>query len=188
VDRLVNGSRGVIKRFVPLEEFAGKLKTEEDRNVVKSLGGQVPEVLFSNGRTHICIPETFEKTVYMTGVCKRAQIPLKLAWALTIHKSQGESLDKVCVDLSGCFAPGQAYVALSRARTREGLSVVGFSDAVVKADKLAIGFHDALTAGTLKDFIAGVPMWWAPILECDKPEWGALFNKAPAFRLWSGVA
>lgn len=187
VDRLVNGSRGVIKRFVPLEEVASRLKTAEDRDIVKALGGQIPEVLFSNGRTHVCIPETFEKTVYMTGVCKRAQVPLKLAWALTIHKSQGESLDRVCVDLSGCFAPGQAYVALSRARTREGLSVMGFADSVVRADKLAIGFHDALTAGTLKDFIATVPMWWAPILESDKPEWCALFNKAPAFRRWSGV-
>jgi ATP-dependent DNA helicase PIF1 len=187
VDRLVNGSRGVVKRFVPLEEFASRLKAE-DREIVKTLGGQVPEVLFANGRTHICVPEAFEKTVYMTGVCKRAQIPLKLAWALTIHKSQGETLDLVCVDLSGCFAPGQAYVALSRARTREGLSVVGFRDSVVKADPMAIGFHDALTAGALKDFVDKAPMWWAPILQCEKPEWVALFNKAPAFRRWCGVA
>ena len=187
VDRLVNGSRGVVKRFVPLDELSTRLKPE-DRELVKTLGGQAPEVLFSNGRTHVCIPEAFEKTVYMTGVCKRAQVPLKLAWALTIHKSQGETLDLVCVDLSGCFAPGQAYVALSRARTREGLSVVGFADSVVKADALAIGFHDALTAGTLKDFVAEVPMWWAPILQCKKPEWVELFNKAPAFRRWSGVA
>ena len=48
--------------------------------------------------------------------------------------------------------------------------------------------HDALTAGTLKDFVAEVPMWWAPILQCKKPEWVELFNKAPAFRRWSGVA
>jgi len=184
VDRLVNGSRGVVKRFVPIEEVISRVKLEE-RDTAKALGGMVPEVLFANGRTRICYPETFEKTVYMTGVCKRAQVPLKLAWALTIHKSQGESLDRVIVDLSGCFAPGQAYVALSRARTREGLCVVGFADSVVKADSIAIGFHDALTAGTLADFIASVPMWWAPVLGSDK--WGALFNKASAFRRWSGV-
>ena len=80
VDRLVNGSRGVVKRFVPLEEIVVRLNAE-DANAIKALGGQVPEVLFANGRTHVCVPETFEKTVYMTGVCKRAQIPLKLAWA-----------------------------------------------------------------------------------------------------------
>lgn len=62
------------------------------------------------------------------------QIPLRLAWAITIHKSQGMSLDAAVMDLSRSFTFGQGYVALSRVRTLAGLHLLGWNDQALMID------------------------------------------------------
>ena len=74
----------------------------------------------------------------------RNQVPLILAWALSIHKAQGQTLDRVKVDLGRIFEKGQAYVALSRATCQEGLQVTRFDPRKVMAHDRVRSFYDSL--------------------------------------------
>ena len=77
------------------------------------------------------------------------QLPLRHAWAITAHKAQGMSFDKVHVDLSAAFERGQAYVALSRARTIKYLRVTGYNKDAIKACEIAAAFHRSADAGAV---------------------------------------
>ncbi len=65
------------------------------------------------------------------------QLPLRLAWAITVHKSQGMTLEAAEVDLSKSFEKGQGYVALSRLKSLKGLKLVGFNSTALEVDSLA---------------------------------------------------
>lgn len=72
------------------------------------------------------------------------QIPLRLAWAITVHKSQGLSLDRAEIDLSKAFAAGMGYVALSRVRNLAGLILRGFNELALRVDEEVLKFDQEL--------------------------------------------
>jgi len=113
--RWVNGTIGVVR-----ELLADKVKVVVQNgpysNTVEVTGHQWESYRYD----HDMMSGKISPSIIGTYV----QIPLMLAWAVTIHKSQGKTLDKVKVDLSsGAFASGQVYVALSRCKTIEGISL-----------------------------------------------------------------
>lgn len=71
----------------------------------------------------------------------RTQIPLKLAWALTIHKSQGSTLDRAEINVEDAFACGQVYVALSRVRDLKSLKILSFAPHKIQANKKCLDFY-----------------------------------------------
>jgi ATP-dependent DNA helicase PIF1 len=96
-------------------------------------------------RRILCLPEDW-KVELPTGEkqAARRQVPLILAWALSIHKAQGQTLERVKVDLGKVFEKGQAYVALSRATTKQGLQVLNFQKGKVMAHPRVVEFYNKL--------------------------------------------
>lgn len=115
----------------------------------------------------LCQPEAWKIELPNGEIqAQRQQVPLILAWALSIHKAQGQTLQRVKVDLGRVFEKGQAYVALSRATSQAGLQVTRFEPRKVMVHPRVIDFYKNLVSitqvikpkktGGLDEFINGI--------------------------------
>ena len=120
---ICNGSQGVVIGFVE--------------------NGDVPIVKFANGVVQTMVPHYWQsENVPIVAI---GQIPLCLAWALTIHKIQGTTLDMAEIDIGqSIFEYGQSYVALSRVKSLEGLYLSAFHPQKIKANPKVIAFYHSI--------------------------------------------
>lgn len=130
----INGTTGVIIDFS---------KDEKQLPIVKLSNGYVIKVEYEDWAI-----ENDKGKVS----AKISQIPLKLAWAITIHKSQGMTLDAAQIDLSKTFEVGQGYVALSRIKNIEGLKLMGFNEKALSVDPLILSIDSRIKQASKKAF------------------------------------
>jgi ATP-dependent DNA helicase PIF1 len=149
------------------EEFNAAYQNEEEDEKVLKLREKIQAAVYKGGtvgrgkllpvvafqipdgttRQIIVHPEEWKSELPNGEIqAKRSQIPLILAWALSIHKAQGQTLERVKVDLGRVFEKGQAYVALSRATTQQGLQVTRFDARKVMVHPKVVTFYDKLVS------------------------------------------
>ena len=117
-----------------------KSKDKEKPKAKKLTTQKMPVVRLNSGREVIAEPEEWiieDETGDV--LASYLQVPLCLAWAITIHKSQGMTLDAAEIDLSRTFELGQGYVALSRLKSLAGLQLLGMNEMSLQLDPLARG-------------------------------------------------
>lgn len=205
-DSLVNGSLGKVIGFSDertftmgtgdetaeelddLEKAKRKLAAfarESNKSDTKAPKFPVVQFITTSGsaRVILCQPEEWKVELPNGEVeAKRTQIPLILAWALSIHKAQGQTLERVTVNLGRVFEKGQAYVALSRATTKSGLRVIGFERSKVMAHHRVVEFYSKLysaaqvssASASIEDFLSARLGSKKPVITIDDDEQEAM--------------
>ena len=127
----VNGTTGTVQSFSPIDNMP-IVRTTDGRKIKLDLEDWSLEN--DSGKVTATV----------------SQVPLRLAWAITIHKSQGMTLDAAEIDLSKTFETGQGYVALSRIKNIEGLRLMGLNPMALRVDPLILHVDDRIKMASQK--------------------------------------
>lgn len=157
---LANGSRGVIVRF-QRPKSDGEIPTGFKKldlpvvrfDIAKAVGKEECDIddsfsVASDVHEFTIHPEEWANKMGDQIVSSRVQIPLRLAWSISVHKSQGMTIPNLTVNLAGVFEYGQAYVALSRATEFRRLTLRGFSEKTFRAHPKVKAFYSLLAGGS----------------------------------------
>ena len=140
----VNGDMGTVVAFRQPSTVEVEALVDEGKPLLSGEAARsYPVVRFrrqtrSGESERLVLPHDKQRRLYRVGVCIRRRLPLQLAWAITVHKSQGMSLPRLTAELGNAFAKGQCYVAMSRATSLDGLCLRAFD-----ADKVKLVSHEA---------------------------------------------
>ena len=125
--RWINGTLGIIRNCDPLQ-------IQLSNNLTVS-------VAMHEWERHVPFLDKWSGEIRTQKVATMKQYPIALAWSSSIHKAQGLTLDYVEADLTKCFSPGAAYVALSRVKSLDGLKLKGWNKQSIFADKRVKDFY-----------------------------------------------
>ena len=141
---LVNGRLGIVTEFI--DAHTDIIEKENKDNVLVKVPIHCPEqvcVRFKNGQVHNFPRHEWKLESHES--ISRNQIPLVLAYAITIHKSQGSTLDSAYIDIgSSVFEYGQAYVALSRVKSLDALYLHAYTRAAIRAHPKVLEYYESL--------------------------------------------
>lgn len=138
-------SRIPVERYSKVERLCGLAARESPSSILPVVNfvfkGESDVVMVEKHEFVIDIPKPRGQTKEVAANLTRVQLPLVLSWAMSIHKAQGQTIERLKVDLRKIFEIGQTYVALSRVTNKENLEIYNFSADRVRASPVVKEFY-----------------------------------------------